>query len=41
VFPQSPMKIIVDMAVQQSSGAIPIWSNSLFEIEYIRGYELK
>jgi beta-glucanase (GH16 family) len=41
VFPQSPMKIIVDMAVQQSKMDIPQWEQPLFEIEYIRGYKLK
>jgi hypothetical protein len=35
------MKIIVDMAVQQASIEIPKWENTLFEIEYIRGYSLK
>ncbi len=40
VFPQSPMKIIVDMAVQQASIEIPKWENTVFEIEYIRGYSL-
>jgi beta-glucanase (GH16 family) len=40
VFPQSPMKLLVDMAVQQSENRLPLEKNS-FVVDYVRGYSIK
>jgi len=40
VFPRSPMKILVDMAVQQSANRLPLEKNS-FEVDYLRAYIFK
>jgi beta-glucanase (GH16 family) len=40
VFPQSPMKLLVDMAVQQSENRLPLEKND-FNIDYVRAYVFK
>jgi beta-glucanase (GH16 family) len=40
VFPQSPMKLLVDMAVQQSGNRLPLEKNS-FVVDYVRGFSIK
>jgi beta-glucanase (GH16 family) len=40
VFPQSPMKLLVDMAVQQSENRLPLEKNS-FVVDYVRGFSIK
>jgi beta-glucanase (GH16 family) len=37
VFPRSPMKLLVDMAVQQSENRLPLEKNS-FVVDYVRAY---
>jgi hypothetical protein len=40
VFPRSPMKLLVDMAVQQSSNRLPLEKNA-FVVDYVRGFSIK
>jgi beta-glucanase (GH16 family) len=40
VFPQSPMKLLVDMAVQQSNER-SVFEKNTFEVDYVRGYSIK
>lgn len=40
VFPRSPMKLLVDMAVQQSENRLPLQKNS-FVVDYVRAYVFK
>jgi beta-glucanase (GH16 family) len=40
VFPRSPMKLLVDMAVQQSENRLPLEKNS-FVVDYVRAYVFK
>ena len=37
VFPRSPMKLLVDMAVQQSENRLPFEKNT-FVVDYVRAY---
>jgi beta-glucanase (GH16 family) len=40
VFPRSPMKLLVDMAMQQSENRLPLEKNS-FVVDYVRAYVFK
>ena len=40
VFPQSPMKLLVDMAVQQSNER-SVFEKNTFVVDYVRGYSIK
>ncbi len=40
VFPRSPMKLLVDMAMQQTSNRLPLEKNA-FVVDYVRGYVFK
>ena len=40
VFPQSPMKLLVDMAVQQSNER-SVFEKNNFVVDYVRGYSIK
>ena len=40
VFPRSPMKLLVDMAMQQTSNRLPLEKNA-FVVDYVRGFSIK